>query len=357
MWCWCSTTTTSSRRATIHDGMAFLLEHLPPQVHLVLASRADPPLPLARLRGRGELVEIRAADLRFTADEAAEYLNEVMGLDLTAEDVAALETADRRVDHRDPAGGALDAGPTTTSPASSPGSPGTTATSSTTWPRRSCSASPKHLRTFLLQTSILSRLNGSLCEAVTGQHGGQAMLEALDRGNLFLVPLDDRRQWYRYHHLFRRRSAGAPAGRAARRSCLLCTGGRATGMSRTASGPEAVRHAMAGEHFERAAELVELAIPALRQGRQDATLLRWLEALPDEVVRVRPVLSIEFVGALMTVGKLEGVEARLRDAERWLDAATADRWWWTRWPSAAYPASSPCIGQDLPSSAAMWPAR
>ena len=90
-WCWCSTTTTSSRRATCTTGMAFLLEHLPPQVHLVIAGRADPALPLARLRARGELVEVRAADLRFTPEEAAAYLNEVMGLTLTAGDVAALE--------------------------------------------------------------------------------------------------------------------------------------------------------------------------------------------------------------------------------------------------------------------------
>ena len=106
------------------------------------------------------------------------------------------------MDRRAPAGGALDAGPRRHRRASSPGSPGTTATSSTTWSRRSCSVSPSIVRSFLLQTSILSRLNGPLCDAVTGQDGGKATLEALERGNLFLVPLDDRRRWYRYHHLF-----------------------------------------------------------------------------------------------------------------------------------------------------------
>ena len=109
--CWCSTTTTSSRRASVHDGMAFLLEHLPPQVHLVIASRADPALPLARLRARGELVEIRAADLRFTADEAAAYLNEAMGLALTAAGRRRAGGADRGLDRRAPARGAVDAGP------------------------------------------------------------------------------------------------------------------------------------------------------------------------------------------------------------------------------------------------------
>ncbi len=172
-----------------------------------------------------------------------------------------------------------------------------------------------------MHTSILSRLHGSLCEAVTTQPGGQAMLEALDRGNLFLVPLDDRRQWYRYHHLF----ADALHARLLdeQPDALRTLHRRASDWyEQHGERAEAIHHALVGAHFERAAELVELAIPDLRQARQDATLLRWLEALPDEVVRVRPMLSVELVGALMTVGKLEGVEVRLRDAERWLDAAT-----------------------------------
>ena len=185
----------------IQDGMAFLLEHLPPQLHLVLASRADPPLPVARLRGRGELVEIRAADLRFTADEAAEYLNEVMGLDLTTEDVATLERrtegwitaiqlAALSLRGRDDIAGFI------------AGFAGDDRYIVDYLAEEVLQRQPEDLRTFLLHTSILSRLHGSLCEAVTTQPGGQAMLEALDRGNLFLVPLDDRRQWYRYHHLF-----------------------------------------------------------------------------------------------------------------------------------------------------------
>ena len=183
---------------------------------------------------------------------------------------------------------------------------------------------PEQLRSFLLQTSILSRLTGALCEAVTGQRGGKAMLEALDRGNLFLVPLDDRRQWYRYHHLFAdvlqarlldEQPEGVPVLHRRASDWYEQNGERS----------EAVRHALAGKHFERAAELIELAIPALRQSRQDATLLHWLEALPDEVVRVRPVLSMAFIGALMTDGKLKSVEERLRDAEGWLDGATDNR--------------------------------
>jgi LuxR family maltose regulon positive regulatory protein len=304
----------------MQDGMAYLVEHLPPHVHLVLASRADPPLPLARWRGRGELVEVRAADLRFTADEAATYLNEVMGLDLTAEDVAALERrtegwitaiqlAALSMQGREDIAGFL------------AGFAGDDRYIVDYLAEEVLQRQPEHLRRFLLQTSILSRLSGSLCESVTGQEGGRATLEALDRANLFLVPLDDRRHWYRYHHLFAdvlqaRLLDEQPqdlAGLHRRASDWYEENGERS---------EAIRHALAGKLYERAAELVELTIPTLRQGRQDATLRHWLEALPDEVVRVRPVLSMAYVGALMSEGEFEGVEERLRDAERRLNAAT-----------------------------------
>ncbi len=271
------------------------------------------------MRGRGELVEIRAADLRFTADEAAEYLNEVMGLALSTEDVAALENrtegwitaiqlAALSLQGRDDVAGFL------------AGFAGDDRYIVDYLAEEVLQRQPDERRTFLVQTSILSRLTGSLCEAVTGQEGGgRATLEALDRGNLFLVPLDDRRQWYRYHHLF----ADVLQARL-----LDEQPENVPGLHRRASDwyeqsgerSEAIRHALAGRDFDRAAELVELAIPALRQGRQDATLRRWLEALPEEVLRVRPVLSIAYVGALMSGGELEGAEARLQDAERSLDA-------------------------------------
>ena len=174
---------------------------------------------------------------------------------------------------------------------------------------------------FLLQTSILDRLSGPLCDAVTGQDGGKAMLEALERGNLFLVPLDDRRRWYRYHHLF----ADVLQARLLdeQPDDVPDLHRRASAWYEQNGEPsEAIRHALAAEDFERAADLVELAIPAMRRSRQEATVRGWLEALPDEVVRVRPVLSVGYAGALLAGGELEGVEARLRDAERWLDAAT-----------------------------------
>jgi LuxR family maltose regulon positive regulatory protein len=177
---------------------------------------------------------------------------------------------------------------------------------------------PDHIRSFLLQTSVLSRLTGPLCDALTGQDGGKGMLEALERGNLFLVPLDDRRQWYRYHHLF---------GDVLRARLLDEDPDRVRALNTQASDwyerngapSAAIDHALAAEDFERAATLVERAIPAMSQARQEATLRRWLEALPVELFGVRPVLAIGYVGALMSTGEVRGVEPRLRDAERWVD--------------------------------------
>jgi len=303
----------------IQDGMAFLLEHLPQRIHLVIATRADPALPLARLRARGELAEIRAADLRFTPDEAAAYLNGVMGLALTARDVAALEgrtegwiaalqLAALSMQGRDDVAGFI------------AGFAGDDRYIVDYLIEEVLQRQSEDVRNFLLQTSILGRLSGPLCDVVTGRDGGKAMLEALDRGNLFLVPLDDRREWYRYHHLF----ADVLLARL-----LDEQPDQVPDLHRRASEwyeqngelSEAIRHALAGGDFERAADLIEVAIPALRRGRQEVTLRRWLETLPDELIRARPVLNVGYVGALMVSGELDGVEGRLLDAERWLDAS------------------------------------
>ena len=306
----------------VQDGMAFLLEHLPPQIHLVIASRTDPALPLARLRGRGELAEIRAADLRFTPGEAAAYLNGVMGLVLTAADVAALEgrtegwiaalqLAALSMQGREDVTAFID------------GFAGDDRYIVDFLAEEVLQRQPEHVQHFLLQTSILDRLSGPLCDAVTGQDGGKAKLAALERGNLFLVPLDDRRRWYRYHQLF----ADVLHARLLdeQPDDVPDLHRRASAWYEQNDEPsEAIRHALAAQDFERAADLVELAIPAMRRSRQETAVLGWLELLPDEVVRVRPVLSVGFAGALLAGGEYEGVEARLRDAERWLDAPAAE---------------------------------
>ncbi len=182
-------------------GMTFLLEHLPPHGHLVISTRADPALPLARLRARGELVEVRAADLRFTLEEVAAYLNEVIGLDLAAADIAtlegrtegwiaALQMAAISMQGRSDVAGFI------------AGFAGDDRYIVDYLVEEVLGRQPEPVRRFLVQTSILDRLSGSLCDAVTGAHDGKAMLESLDRANMFVVPLDDSRRWYRYHHLF-----------------------------------------------------------------------------------------------------------------------------------------------------------
>jgi LuxR family maltose regulon positive regulatory protein len=304
----------------VQDAMAFLLDHLPPRLHVVIASRTDPALPLARLRARGELVETRAAELRFTPDEAAAYLNEMMGLELTARDVAALEgrtegwiaalqLAALSMQGRDDVAGFI------------AGFTGDDRYVVDYLAEEVLQRQSDRVQTFLLQTSILSRLSGPLCDAVTGQGGGKAMLGALDRGNLFLVPLDDRRRWYRYHHLF----ADVLQARLLdeQPDQVPDLHRRASAWYQQNGEPAvAIGHALAAGDFERGADLIELAIPAMSRTRQEATVRGWLEAIPGEVVRVRPVLSVGFAGALLSVGELEGVESRLRDAERWLDVTT-----------------------------------
>ncbi len=304
----------------IQDGVAFLLEHLPPHVHLVIASRADPALPLARLRARGELVEIRAADLRFAADEAAAYLNGAMGLALTARDVAvlegrtegwiaALQLAALSMQGREDIAGFI------------AGFAGDDRYIVDYLAEEVLQRQPEDVQRFLLQTSILDRLTGPLCDVVTGQDSGKVRLAALERGNLFLVPLDARRQWYRYHQLF----ADVLQARL-----LDERGEELPGLHRRASAwyeqndeaYDAIRHALAAKDFERAADLVELAVPAIRRNRQEAVLRGWLKVLPDEVVRVRPVLGVGLVGALLVSGDVEGVEGRLQEVEQWLNSPT-----------------------------------
>jgi LuxR family maltose regulon positive regulatory protein len=308
--------------AEVHDGMAFLVEHLPAQIHLVIAGRADPTLPLARLRARGELVELRASDLRFTPEEAAAYLTDAMGLALTAGDVAVLEgrtegwiaalqlAALSMQGRDDPADFIADFA-------------GDDRYIVDYLVEEVLGRQSDQVRSFLLQTSVLHRLTGPLCDAVVGTAGGKAMLEALDRANLFLVPLDDRRRWYRYHHLFAdvlqvhllAEQPEAIAGLHRRAADWYEANGQRS---------EAAQHALAGGDPARAADLIELMLPALQQGRQEATIRRWLAALPEEVLRARPVLSIGYAAALMVSGQVEGVEAHLRNAERWVTTTPDD---------------------------------
>jgi len=306
----------------IQEGMAYLLDHLPGPMHLVIATRADPALPLARLRARGELVEIRAADLRFTPHEATAYFNDVVGLHLGAPDVAALEgrtegwiaalqLAGLSMQGRDDVAGFI------------AGFAGDDRYIVDYLVEEVLHRQTDDVRSFLLQTSILARMTGPLCDAVTGRAGGKATLEVLDRANLFVVSLDDRRESYRYHHLFADVLQARLLDEQPDEVAELHR--RASEWFEQSGEPgEAIRHAMAGKDFERAAELIELAMPAKRRDRQDALLRQWLEWLPDELIRARPVLSDGYAAALLVRGETEGVAARLQDAERWLGATTGD---------------------------------
>ncbi len=301
-------------------ALTYLVEHLPPQMHLVIATREDPPLPLARYRARSHLTELRVTDLRFTASEASAFLNQVMGLSLSAEDIAALEdhtegwiaglqlAALSMQGHQDVAGFIR-------------AFAGDHRYIMDYLVEEVLQRQPEAVRSFLLQTAILDRLNGPLCDAVTGQEEGNARLEALERGNFFVVPLDDTRHWYRYHHLFAEvLSARLLAEQPTHVSTLHR---RASAWyEQHGSVVDAIRHALAAEDFGRVADLVELAVPAMARSRQEATVLGWLKALPDDLVRARPVLSVHYAGALLLTGELEGVEVRLRDAEQWLDTTT-----------------------------------
>ena len=303
----------------VDSALTFLLEHLPPQMHLVIATREDPQLPLARLRARGHLTELRAADLRFTDSEAAAFLNQVMGLNLSPGEIAALEERTE--------GWIAGLQLAALSMRDQEDVPGFIQTFAGDHRyivdylvAEVLGRQPEQVRSFLLQTSILDRLSGPLCDAVTGQEGGSARLEALERGNFFVVPLDDRRHWYRYHHLFAEVLYAHLMEEQPDRVSTLHR--RASEWyERNGSMADAIRHALAAEDFERAADLVERVLPALFKSRQEATLLVWLRALPDELIRRRPVLSAWYAGALLASGELDGVEDRLRDAERWLDTA------------------------------------
>ncbi|MGI8910536.1 MAG: LuxR C-terminal-related transcriptional regulator [Rubrobacteraceae bacterium] len=293
--------------------VSFLLERLPEGAHLVISSRVDPPLPLARMRARNQMAELGAADLAFTREEAAAFLRGVMGLDLSAEDVATLEettegwiaglqfAALSMRDRKDVSGfiesfsgshrGVLDF-----------------------LAEEVLERQPGRVREFLLETSILDALTGSLCDALTGRTDGQEMLERLERENLFVVALDEERRWYRYHPLFadflRDRLERESPGRVGELHLnASCWNERNVGMS------SAIEHAFSAGDHERAARLMERGIGQTWYRGEVATLLGWLGRLPKEAMRRRPLLMVWYAAALMLTGGPEGTETLLDEAE------------------------------------------
>jgi LuxR family maltose regulon positive regulatory protein len=299
---------------SIQHGMNFLLDHQPPQLHLVLVTRADPPLPLAKLRASGLLTEVRTADLRFGGAEVGAFLQTVMGLDLDASSIATLEL------HTEGwiAGLQLAAlslqGRTDVSEFLATFSGGHRYVLDYL-SEEVLARQPKVVQQFLLHTSILERLSGPLCDAVTEQQGSQAMLEALERANLFVVGLDDERDWYRYHHLFAQVLRNHL--QQADPTLLPVLHRRASAWhEQHQMSVEAVQHALAVPDAELAARLIEpIALSTGFQGQLN-TVLGWLNALPEALVRTRPRLCVYFAVLLTFTKQPEAAETRLQQAER-----------------------------------------
>jgi LuxR family maltose regulon positive regulatory protein len=298
----------------VHGIVAFLLERLPSNVHLLIASRIDPPLPLARLRARGQTTEINATDLFFTREEAVAFLKDTMGLNLSDEDVGALEArtegwiaglqlAALSMRDREDVPGFVRA-------FSGSHRDVLDFLSEEVLERQS-----EQMRAFLLETSILQRLTGELCDAVTERDDGQEALERLERENLFVVPLDDERCWYRYHHLFADVLHGLLKQERTERVKELHLRA-ASWYERSGWASEAVEHALAAGDAGWAARLVEYYTQALLQRGEGVTVDRWLRALPAGLVRARPRLSLARAILALISGRADEVEPLLTDAER-----------------------------------------
>lgn len=303
--------------APVDEALAFIIEHLPPQLHLVIVTRVDPDLPLARYRARGQLTEVRAADLRFTTSEATDFLNDVMGLNLAAQDVTALEKrTEGWITGLQLAAISLQ------------GQAGATELiQSFSGSHRYVldyligevlSQQPESLRTFMLQTAILDRLTGGLCNAVTLRQDGQRILEMLDHANLFIVRLDDERLWYRYHHLFaellRRRLRTSDEHEVAKLHLRASHWYEHNNLLE-----KAIDHAFKGKAVERAAELIAKDAEAAWERNEEITLRKWLDKLPEALVFSIPQLWMFHAWRLFITGQREPAKRMLDDIERTLN--------------------------------------
>jgi LuxR family maltose regulon positive regulatory protein len=297
----------------IHRQLDFLVEHQPPQMHLVIITREDPPLPLARLRARGQMAEIRQNDLRFLPEECADFLRRVMGLNLTADDITALERrtegwivglqlAAVSMQGRDDLSNFVEA-----------------FTGSSHYVldyliEEVFERQPAEEQDFLLKTSILDRLSGPLCDAVVNRMGSRDLLDHLEHANLFIVPLDQSRTWYRYHHLFaellRQRLHATDSLSEHKLHGLASQWFASEGFI-----PEAIHHALEASDWDRAAALIsDTTVPMLRSGEL-ITLLSWLKALSNEVIFTRPELCQNYGWALTLTGQLDTANIYLQEAE------------------------------------------
>lgn len=298
----------------VHRIVSFLLEHSPPNLHLVISGRVDPPLPLSRLRARGQMAELGAAELAFTRQEADAFLSGVMSLDLSERDIATLEArtegwiaglqlAALSMQGREDRSGFI---------ASFSGGHRDVLDFLT---EEVLERQPEDVRGFLLETSMLDGLTGSLCDALTGRNDGSTMLERLEQENLFVVTLDDERCWYRYHHLFRDflRSRLKRERSARRRDLHL----RASAWyEENGYLAEAIEHALSAHDHDRAMRLIGREARRAWSRGEVPTVLRWLETLPAEVKRLQPGLLSQQALALALTGRPDDVEPLLQEIDR-----------------------------------------
>ena len=304
----------------IHDLIEFLIENLPEQMHIIIATRSDLPLPLARIRSQHQLTELRAADLSFTADETAILFNESLNLHLSTKDIHLLETrtegwiaglqlaALSLQERKDPSNFIKTF-------------KGDNRYIADYLMEEVLNRQPEHLQNFLLQTSILERFSGSLCDVVTQQENGQKILNALEKANLFVIPLDDKRCWYRYHHLFadllvqrlRKNQGDLVSELHSRASQWLAKNGFKN---------DAVDHALVAQNYAQAAQLIEEIAEIEWDRASESRLIRWFRKLPDEIIDANPKLCIFYARELFKSGYLDDAEMRLQAAEKILESIT-----------------------------------
>ncbi len=296
----------------IHEGLGFLLENLPPQLHLIITTRTDPPLPLTRLRARNQLIEFRADDLRFTSDEAVLFLNEVKALNLSANDMAMLETRiEGWITGLQLA--ALSMQGRTDTDAFITSFTGSHQYILDYLAQEVFEQQPENVQNFMLQTSILNRLTAPLCDVVTGRDDSQTMLDYLVKTNLFVMPLDDQRQWYRYHQLFadllryHLPQTAIDVQELHHRAAIWY---ETEGILE-----EAVKHTLAAKDYDRFEYVILSNIEEILQQGKSALLLEWLEELPEQRYHTRPLFGLLKAWVLFLNGKIEASKACVQTIE------------------------------------------
>jgi LuxR family maltose regulon positive regulatory protein len=304
----------------IHDLIAFLLDHLPKHMHLIMATRSDPPLLLARLRSQNQLAELRAADLSFTTNETADLFNKSLNLQLSTDDIHLLETrtegwiaglqlAALSLHGRKDPSNFLKA------------FKGDNRYIADYLTEEVLNRQPEKLRNFLLQTSILERLSGSLCDAVTGLANSRQMLNTLEDANMFVIPLDEERCWYRYHHLFAdlleqrlRMKQGNLVAELHRRASQW--------FAKNGFKNEAVDHALVAQDYDSAAQLIEDIAELDWDRARESRILQWVRKLPDEKIETNPKLCIFYARELFKNGLPGDAEVKLQAAEQMLESTS-----------------------------------